>query len=108
MLEVRADELAGIEGISLGALGDEPDHGRLVGVHEVADHFGDRVAGQWFERDSEVIELAASPTGSSVEQLRPGEHDHQHSRVAARLHDELSEVEETVARPVQVLENDDE
>ena len=74
----------------------------------MANQVRDRVARKRFERDCEVVELAAAPVRTPVEQLRPRKHDHQHRRVAARLHHELGQVEEAVARPVQVFEHDHE
>ena len=73
-------------------------------AHEVADGVG----GQRFERDGEVVELAAAPVRAPVQQLWARKHDHQHRRIAARLHHELGQVEEAIARPVQVFEHDHE
>jgi hypothetical protein len=44
-------------------------------------------------------------TRAPIEQLRSGEDDHQHRGFAPGLHDELHEIEKTVTRPVQILEN---
>src|SRR5438477_513265 len=72
------------------------------------DELFDRVVGERLERQREVIPLAAAPALAPVEQLGPGEGDHEHPGVPARLHDELDQVEEAVARPVEVLEHEDE
>ena len=44
------------------------------------------------------------PSPAPVEQLRPGEGDHEHGDIAGRLEDELDQVEQAVARPVQILD----
>jgi hypothetical protein len=55
-----------------------------------------------------VIEASSAPIGPAVQQLGTGQHDHEHRRLAARLHHELREVEQAVARPVKVFEHDHE
>ena len=108
MLEVGADKLSCVERIALGAFGHELDDSRGVGVEQMAHKVPDRVGRQRLERNGQMIELAAAPVRPPVEQLGPRKDDHQHRRLAARLHDELGQVEEALARPVQVLENDHE
>ena len=108
MLEIRANELAGVERVALGALGDELDELGLVGIEEVAREIGDGVGRQRLEGDREVVEPSPAPVRPPVEELGTRKHQHEERGLAARLHDELREVEEAVAGPVQVLEHDDE
>ena len=72
------------------------------------DELRDRAVGERLKRQGEVIPSSAAPGRATIEELRPGERDHEDGRAAARLHDELDEVEKAVARPVEVLEHEDE
>jgi len=107
-LHERADELARVERVALRARDDPRDDLRLPRFEQVLDELLDGAVGQRLERQREVIPLPAAPALPPVKELGPGERDHEHRRVPARLHDELDEVEEAVARPVQVLEHDHE
>src|SRR5258705_7667984 len=71
------------------------------------DELLDRVVGERLERKSEMVSLATAPGRTAIEELGPGESDHQHRRAATRLHHEFDEVEKAVARPVEVLEDND-
>ncbi len=107
MLEVRPDELARIERIALRTLGYQLDHVRSLAVQEVPHEVGDRGVTEWFERDRQVVEPAAAPGRTAVEKLRARKHHHEHRCLSPRLHHELGEIQQAVARPVQVLEDDD-
>ena len=55
-----------------------------------------------------MVPTARAPRWSSIEELGTGEGHEQGRDVNAWLHREIEQLEEAVARPVQVLEGDDE
>ena len=102
------DDLAREEGVAFGAGHDTLDDLRGSRADHVADQLRDRVVAERLQRHGDVVPPASSPRRAPIEQLRTREGDHEHRRIAPRLHDELHEIEEAVARPVQVLEHQNE
>ena len=107
-LDERADDLAGIERIALAASHDHRDELRRRAVEHVLDELLDRARVERLERHRDVVPPAAAPRRAALEELGPGERDHEDRRVAARLQDRLDEVEQAVARPVEVLDQEHE
>ena len=64
--------------------------------------------GQRREADRRRVELAAAPTGPSLEQLRPGAADDEQRDAAQPVDELVDEVEQAVVGPVQVLEDEHE
>ena len=58
------------------------------------------------ERDRGVVALAAAPGRAAIEQLGARQGDHQDRQLRPRLHHVLDEIEQRVARPVKVFEDD--
>ena len=75
---------------------------------DVANQLRDRIVLEGLKGHGDVVPPASSPSRAPIEQPRTGEGDHRRRRIAPGLHDDLHEIEETVTRPVQILEDQDE
>ena len=104
----RAHDLAGVERVALGAVDDGVHDLRRRRVEQVGDEGLDGARRQRLERDRDGVPTPAAPARPAVEELGPGERDHHERHVGARLEHRLDEVEQAVARPVEVLDDEHE
>jgi hypothetical protein len=105
-IDERTDDLAGVERVALGAIDDRGDDlGRGL-IEEIGDELCHRLLGQWLERNRDGVSSSAAPGRPPVEQLGPGKRDHQQRYLRPGLQDRLNEVQQAVARPVQVLDHE--
>ena len=107
ILDDRADDLAGIERVAVRPGDDGPDDLRGRCLQEVVDEELQRAFVERLQADRDVVAAAAAPGGSSIEQLWTGEDEHEQRDVGSRLEERLDEVEQAVARPVQILHDED-
>ena len=102
-----AGQLARVERVALGPLDDRLHDLRRRPLEEVVHEGSDREIVERLEVERHVVPSAAAPRRASVQQLGTGQDDHQQRRLAAGLKDHLDQVEERVARPVEVLDDHD-
>ncbi len=77
-------------------------------VEEHAEQLRGLIVGERGEGERGRVELAAAPAGPAFEQLGPCGRDDQERDVAQPVHELVEEVQETLVRPVDVLDDDDE
>ena len=106
LLDDRPDDLAGVERVAVGALDHGLDDVGRDALDQVRDEGRDVDVGQRLERQRQRVAPAAAPRRSPIEQLRPGDRHDQDRQVGPGLDERVEEVEQAVARPVQVLEHD--
>ena len=106
VLAVAPGELGGEERVALGALADALDRRRVGVRHEGANEGAGLSFVEGLEGNGHRVAARSAPGGAPVEELRPGERDHEEGGAGPRLDDLLDEVEEAVARPVEILEHE--
>ena len=104
----RAHDLAGEERVAFGALDHGFDEVGRSRLEQVPHECGNGPIVERLQRQREMVAAAGAPRWPALEQFGPGEDHHQERQVAMWLDDVLDEVEQAVARPVQVFEYQDE
>jgi hypothetical protein len=110
LVDQHREHLLDEEGIALCSLGD-PLTRRLIelrSTEKVVDQTLRLGAGERLEKDCGRVQLAASPGGPRIQELRPCEADEEDGRVARPVGNMLDEVEKRRLAPVDVVEDDDE
>jgi hypothetical protein len=109
-LHEHARELLRVEGIASRA-GEQ----RLLGLRRqdrALEQLGDEPRGlvvrERREREGEGVRLASTPSGPTLEQLRPCAANDEQRNAGRPVDDVVDEVEKRLVRPVQVLDDQDE
>ena len=109
-LEEELRELLGVEGVAAGALEERLllpglDEGAL---EELREEQRGLLVVERTERERRCVQLAAAPTGSDVEELRPGDAEEEDRSGARPVDDVLDEVEHRLLGPVEVVDHEHE
>ena len=108
-LREHARELLRVEGIASRA-GEQ----RLLGLrrqNRALEQLGDEPRGlvvrERREREGEGVRLASTPSGPTLEELRPCAANDEQRNAGRPVHEVVDEVEKRLVRPVQVLDDQD-